>query len=236
MRKANPAMRKMSFMVETSAGAYGRDIAIDRLIVAGWTGRDRAKMEEHIEELEKLGIKRPATTPIFYRVSAARLTDLTVIEVPGTASSGEIEPLLINDGGTIFLGVASDHTEREVEAYGITVSKQMCDKPCAPKLWPVSELNDHWDRLELRSTIMEHGKQLDYQRGTLSAMLAPADLYTALSQIGDAFTPGTAMLCGTLPAIGGVRPSPFFEMTLTDPVLGRSLSHSYEVISLPVRG
>jgi hypothetical protein len=229
-------MQNLSFTIETGTGSGARSIKIDRLIVAGWTGRDRVKMEEHIEELEKLGVKRPASTPTFYRVSAARLTSAPIIEVPGTSSSGEIEPLLINDGGTVYLGIASDHTEREVEAYNITVSKQMCDKPCAPKLWPVAELMDHWDSLELTSCIKENGKQAKYQQGTLAAMLGPSDLFAALERMGDAFTPGTAMLCGTLPAVGGVRPSAFFGMLLTDPVLGRSLSHSYEVVTLPVRG
>jgi hypothetical protein len=37
-------------------------------------GRDPVAVEKHIKELELLGVKRPATTPIFYRVSNARLT------------------------------------------------------------------------------------------------------------------------------------------------------------------
>jgi hypothetical protein len=110
-------MRTLAFTIETRSGSEFRDIAIAKLIIAGWTGRDKAKMEEHIAELEKLGVKRPPKTPVFYRASAARLTQAPSIEVPGNASSGEIEPLLINDGGRVLLGVASDHTEREVEAY-----------------------------------------------------------------------------------------------------------------------
>jgi hypothetical protein len=156
--------------------------------------------------------------------------------VAGAASSGEVEPLLINDGGQVFAGIASDHTEREVEAYNIAVSKQMCDKPCSLKLWPMEELKDHWDSLQLSSRIEENGKLIIYQRGTLSSMLAPQDLITALDREGGAFTPGIAMLCGTLPALGGVRPSWSFEMTLSDLVLGRSIGHRYEVLTLPGRG
>jgi hypothetical protein len=229
-------MRSLTFTIETRTGSEVRDITIAKLVIAGWTGRDKAKMEEHIAELEKLGVKRPPSTPVFYRASAARLTQAPLIEVPGTASSGEIEPFLINDGGRVLIGIASDHTEREVEAYNITVSKQMCDKPCSSKLWPMDEVKDHWDRLELISCIEEQGKQVTYQQGTLSAMLAPDDLFAALKREGEAFEPGTAMLCGTLPAQGGVRPSQSFEMTLKDPALGRSMSHGYDVVTLPVRG
>ena len=66
-----------------------RTITIDQLVVAGWTGRDKAAVEKHIAELEAIGVKRPATTPIFYRASAARLTTYDEIEATGTASSGE---------------------------------------------------------------------------------------------------------------------------------------------------
>jgi hypothetical protein len=229
-------MPTLTFTIETRTGSEVRRITIAKLIIAGWTGRDKAKMEEHIVELEKLGVKRPPSTPVFYRASAARLTRAPVIEVPGTASSGEIEPFLINDGGQILMGLASDHTEREVEAYNITVSKQMCDKPCSSQLWPLEDVKDHWDRLEMTSYIEEQGSEIIYQQGTLSAMLTPDDLFAALKREGEAFEPGTAMLCGTLPAQGGVRPSQSFEMTLNDPALGRGMSHRYEVVTLPVRG
>ena len=49
-------------------------LAIDQAVVAGWTGRDPVARDKHIAELEAIGIARPATTPIYYRVSARRLT------------------------------------------------------------------------------------------------------------------------------------------------------------------
>jgi hypothetical protein len=42
------------------------------------------------------------------------------------------------------------------------------------------------------------------------------------------------MFCGTLGAIGGVRPAGRFEMELEDPVLGRRLQHAYDIEVLPV--
>lgn len=229
-------MTAITFTVEAKSGLSVRAVTVTRLIVAGWTGRDRAKMEEHVAELEAIGVKRPSAMPTFYRVSASRLTIAVRIEVPGVASSGEAEILLVNDGGAVFVGLASDHTEREVEAYGITVSKQMCDKPCAPTLWPFGEVKEHWDELKLASRIEEGAGMSDYQDGAVSAMLAPADLIAALEATGETFGPGDAMLCGTLPAMGGVRPASVFEMTLDDPVLGRRIRHCYDIVSLPVEG
>ena len=35
--------------------------------------------------------------------------------------------MLVQAGGRLLVGVGSDHTDRKVETYNITVSKQMCD-------------------------------------------------------------------------------------------------------------
>ena len=49
-------------------------------------------------------------------------------------SSGEVEFVLIGWQGRTFVGLGSDHTDRKVESYSVTVSKQMCDKPMASVL------------------------------------------------------------------------------------------------------
>src|ERR1700722_5986933 len=106
-------------------------LAATSLVIAGWTGRDKAAVEKHIRELEEIGIARPSSTPIYYRASASRLTTANRIEATGSASSGEVEFVLVQWEGQLWVGVGSDHTDREVEKYNITVSKQMCDKPIA---------------------------------------------------------------------------------------------------------
>src|SRR3954466_13932819 len=110
-------------------------LAIDQPVIAGWTGRDPVARDKHIAELEAIGIARPASTPIFYRVSSRRLMTADRIEVNGADSSGEVEFILFASGGKMYVGTASDHTDRKVETYSVTVSKQMCDKPIAPVLW-----------------------------------------------------------------------------------------------------
>jgi len=45
------------------------DAPIGTLIVAGWTGRNLAAVEHHIEELKAIGVPPPSTTPLFYRAS-----------------------------------------------------------------------------------------------------------------------------------------------------------------------
>src|SRR4051812_45561647 len=116
--------RVLSLMLHDPAGPSRDDVAIEQAVIAGWTGRDPIAVEKHIRELEVLGVKRPATTPIFYRVAAARLTTETVIDVVGGDSGGEVEFVLLAHGGRLWVGAGSDHTDREVEKYGVTVSKQ----------------------------------------------------------------------------------------------------------------
>ena len=235
--------RVLPLLLHEPAGLTRRSVAIERLVIAGWTGRDRAAVEKHIAELEALGIRRPATTPIFYRAAAARLTIDPEIEVLGEASSGEAEFVLLQHDGRLWLGAGSDHTDREVEKYGVSVSKQMCDKPIAPEFWPMVDVAAHWDKLILRSFIPENGARVLYQEGPVTAMLDPLVLIEKYCGEGGAkprreatLAEGTLMFCGTHAAIGGLRPASGFEFELDDPVLKRKIAHRYTISSLPILG
>jgi len=210
-------------------------LPIDQAVIAGWTGRDPVARDKHIAELEAIGIARPATTPIYYRVSARRLTLEDSIEVCGNDSSGEVEFVLIGWQGRIFVGCGSDHTDRKVESYSVTVSKQMCDKSIAPELWELEDVIGHWDRMILRAFAWIDGKRVLYQEGTLDAMLPVKELL-ARGFVDGKLPDGCAMYGGTFAAMGGIRPADRFEYELEDPVLKRVIRHGYDVIALPVLG
>ncbi len=240
------ARQNLSLTLQDGGASMWCEVGVDDVIVAGWTGRDPAAVEKHIKELEALGVKRPAATPIFYRVSAMRLTTATEIEVVGPHSGGEVEFVLLQHDGRMWVGLGSDHTDREVETYGVTVSKQMCDKPLAPVFWAFDDVASHWDRLMLRSHVVENGERRIYQEGSVAAMLEPLDLIgrcprsSLHAQVGKGsggrLPDGALMFCGTLAARGGVRPTERFEFEIEDPVLGRSIAHAYSVRILPVLG
>ena len=213
-------------------GVRAHPQTLHQLVIAGWTGRDREALEQHIGELEALGVKRPSTTPIFYRVSVNRATLDEQIEVTSGETSGEVEFVLLAAGGKLWVGVGSDHTDRGAETYDVTASKQMCEKPIAPTFWDHAEVAPHWSELRLRSYIEEEGERVLYQEGSVLAMLDPLALismYTGESGLPE----GCMMFCGTLPARGGVRSSDTFEFELEDPVLGRRISHGYSIERLP---
>ncbi|WP_245243234.1 DUF2848 domain-containing protein [Pararhodobacter sp. SW119] len=209
-------------------------IAVSQLIVAGWTGRDMKAVQHHIDELAALGVPAPSTVPLHYRVAAGLLSTTDRLQVLENETSGEAEPLLIHDGQTLWLGLGSDHTDRGLETVSVAHAKQACGKPVATGLWRFDALADRLDTLELASFVREDADAdwIPYQRGTLAEIRPLADLMAALPDGG--LRPGMAMLCGTLAAIGGVRPARHFRMELTDPETGRHLSHSYAVEALPV--
>ncbi|MFH0297101.1 DUF2848 domain-containing protein [Bradyrhizobium sp. 31Argb] len=228
-------MYDLAFTIDDKGMATPLTLAIDQAVIAGWTGRDPVARDKHIAELEAIGIARPATTPIYYRCSARRLTTEDTIEVCGEDSSGEVEFVLIGWQGRIFVGCGSDHTDRKVESYSVTVSKQMCDKPIASELWELEDVIDHWDQMILRSWAWIDGKRVIYQEGTLDGMLPVKELIAR--GFGDKGLPdGCAMFGGTFAAKGGIRPASRFEFELEDPVLKRTIRHAYDVVTLPVRG
>jgi hypothetical protein len=146
-----------------------------------------------------------------------------------------VEFILIGWQGRTFVGLGSDHTDRKVESYSVTVSKQMCDKPIASTLWELEDVIGHWDKMILRSWAWINGKRELYQEGTLDAMLPVKELL-AKGFEGGKLPDGCAMFGGTFAAKGGIRPADRFEYELEDPVLKRTIRHAYDVITLPVRG
>jgi hypothetical protein len=208
-------------------------VEIDNLVIAGWAGRDEEAIRHHIEELAAIGVPRPSSVPVYYRVSADNLTQADRLVVLGPDTSGEVEPVVVSLVDGLWIGVGSDHTDRKAETIGIALSKQLCGKPVGRMLWRLEDVEGHWDRLILRAWATIDGKRVLYQEGSLAALRTARDLIERRHDASD-LAPGTAMFGGTLSAIGGIRPSEQFEMELDDPVLGRRMTHSYRVDCLPV--
>lgn len=215
------------------AGGGALALDIERLIIAGWTGRDLDAVQHHIDELKAIGVKPPATVPTFYPLAAQLLTTDDVLEVPRGDSSGETEFVLLQGPDALYIGIGSDHTDRKVEAYDVTVSKQMCAKPIGREVWRFDEVADHWDALEMRCWRVRDGQRSLYQEGKVTRLLDPRDLIERLT--GEAqLPPGTAMFCGTQAVIGELGHGDAFEVELHDPVRNRTLRHAYRVEALAV--
>jgi len=220
----------MTFHVD----AVPRLFDVEQLVIAGWTGRDREAVERHIAELAAIGVRRPRTIPCFYRLGTTLLTSASDVDVVGDDSSGEVEYVLVSAADGMYIGVGSDHTDRKVEAYGVTVSKQMCPKPIGPELWRLADVERHWDRLMLRSRVTRGGQTILYQEGSVNNILAPGDLVAKFPDSPGTLPVGTMMFCGTLPVQGAIGSGDRFEIELIDPVRQRSLQHEYSSRSLAI--
>jgi hypothetical protein len=226
-------MATLSFEGHAKGGIEKVAVEIEDLMIAGWTGRDVTAVNHHIEELKAIGVPAPSSVPLYYRVSAELLTQADRIQVVGDDTSGEVEPVLVGAADRLWVTLGSDHTDRKAESFSVAFAKQICAKAVGRTAWRFEEVEPHWDRLMLRSFIQNGGRRVLYQEGPLARIRAPRDLIVGWQ--GNKRLPvGAAMFCGTLPCVGAIRPSERFEMELEDPVLGRTLTHSYHVQSLPI--
>lgn len=224
---------QLTFSITAADGTRTLAVAIDHFVIAGWAGRDAAAIEHHIEELAEIGVPRPSAVPLFYRVAANQLTQDDTVQVVGPDSSGEVEVLLFSHGGRSYVSLTSDHTDRKLEAHSVALSKQLCAKPVAREAWPLEEVLGHWDSLRIVASIVEDGREVTYQDGTLDTLRDVRDL--ALRHCGQEQLPeGMAMSCGTVAVRGGIRPANVFSMALVDERLGRRLTHRYTLDCLPV--
>jgi hypothetical protein len=183
--------------------------------------------------LKAIGVPPPSSVPLYYRAAAQLLTQDDTIDVLGEDTSGEVEPVLVGTPERLWVTLGSDHTDRKAETFSVAVAKQICAKAIGRTAWRFEDIEPQWDRLILRSFVEQDGSLTLYQEGALAAIRPARDLIQGWQ--GQKRLPaGVAMFLGTLPAIGGIRPSTRFAMELEDPTTGRKLSHAYSVRTLPV--
>lgn len=223
----------LSLIVESKTGKRDIVFPMRRLVVSGWTGRNKEAVQAHIDELAKIGVPGPARIPVYINISTYLETTSEIINVVSKESSGEVEFLVLKDGDQIYIGVGSDHTDREFEKFSIPLSKQMCAKIMAPVVWLYEEVKDHWDHIILRSWTMSEGKRILYQEGVLANMLGVEPLLEKLPKADGLTTDGLLMYSGTFGTKGGLICSEKFDFEMEDPVLERKILHGYEVKVFP---
>jgi hypothetical protein len=225
---------KIELTLEESGIKTPLTFEFKRMINAGYTGRNQAEVRAHIDELAQKGIPGPAVTPTMYPVIARTLVTDNEIEVYSNETSGEAEYVLLIDGdGTIYVGVGSDHTDRHLEETDIPRAKQICPNVISSVVWRLDEVSAHWDELELASTITVEGKVIAYQKGTLGALMSPAELMEFIEANVEGDLKNTVIFSGTLAnLLGEFGFGERFDTELVDPKLGRKLTAGYAALPL----
>ena len=200
-----------------------------RVVIAGYTGRDRGAAELHIEELAAIGVPRPEQVPDVNVFGPELFCTAPLLETTAVHTSGEAEPVIVFSGGEWFLGVGSDHTDRDLERVDMRASKGACVKPMSREVWSHETAGPRWERLVLRSFV-NRGTSEPYQDGSLSYFMDRSSLVELLeARLGDDLD-GHVIFCGTLPlTTGSFVYSNHYRVQLLDPVTGDSLEHQYGV-------
>ena len=96
---------------ETDGQVTDVKVPIERVILVGYSGRDRAAVLEHIRELETLGVAPPERVPAIYPVAPELVTTGTRLAVDAPRTSGEAEFVIVPSAAGYLVGVGSDHTD-----------------------------------------------------------------------------------------------------------------------------
>jgi hypothetical protein len=209
------------------------DINLRRCYNLGFTIRDPVKMQAHLEECYRLGVKelvcdRP---PLVMPTSAwAVLTD-DCITVQRPKTSGEVEIVTVQDAdGTVYVGVGSDHTDRSLETIDIPWAKQVAPNIVAPTLWRWTDVKAHWDQVRMDCHVVDGGQDLHYQTASVAEFWTPEEMLHGMRASVTPVDGAVILFSGTVVSIEEtLRFAERWTITMTDPVLDRTIEHSYRV-------
>ena len=198
------------------------------LVIAGFTGRNKSAVDDHIRELVDEGIQAPESVPSFYLLAPDLLTQATYIEVPTPETSAEVEPVLLCLPEGWHVAVGSDHTARDLERVDIGESKKACPKPVSTEVWPYEEVRRRWDQITARSWASVDGEEVLYQEAALEELMPVPEIIQAFEQKNREKADGAAVFLGTVPLLtDGFVFSERYRVELYDPTSARRLSYAY---------
>ena len=224
-------MKVLNLTLNKKSGTEPLSFSVRRMVNAGFVGRDREAVRRHIEELKKEGVPVPEEVPTLYPVASYLITTGDALEVVGESTSGEAEFVLLLEGGKIYVGAGSDHTDRDLEASSIIKAKQICPNVISSVVWPYEEVKQVWDALVLRSWVERGGQRILYQQTKLASIMSAEDIISFVrSKVKDGDLDGTVIYSGTVSALGGkIIYGEGFEVELHNSQTNDSLWCRYKV-------
>jgi hypothetical protein len=148
-------------------------------------------------------------------------------------TSGEVEYVVFQVDGKMYVTVGSDHSDREIEKVGVPIAKQAWPNIVASQAWEYDELEDHWDQIQIRSWLHQDGDWHLYQEGCLGMLWTPRNLLDRWQDLSKVDAGEILLFSGTIATIGGLRYGSGFRFELADETMGRSILGEYRLEVLP---
>jgi hypothetical protein len=206
---------------------------VERMINAGYVGRNRQAVVDHIEELSKEGVPPPPSVPMIFPVLCHNITTADKIEVVGGKTSGEVEFVLLLNSRGVFVAVGSDHTDRDIERHSIIKSKQVCPNLISKQVWNYDDVKSGWDDLILQSKVTkaDGDEAILYQKAPLESIISAAELMELVkSKMIDGMVDGLVIFSGTLPVLTDeIIYGSHFRCELIDQRIDRVLACDYQI-------
>ncbi len=235
----------MEFMVHGKNDKSKRTVDVKAVCLGRAASRDVGATEKSMEEKRAAGfaVYHP---PNVCKKSRYLLTNEDEIEVQERRTSGEGEYVAIMDKGDILVSVGSDHNDITLlgvqssilgKVYDTAKTKQACPAVVARDAWLYEDVKDHWDELRVRTSVTISGKRIPFQDYLLSDLV---NLEFYLKKFPWLKKAGTVLFSGSseglpnvpkqlyAPTADGIFPDNF-HFELHDPVLGRTISHTYAI-------
>jgi len=225
-------MSTIKFNLHKLDGVTEITMNYDELLVIGYAGRDMDKTMEHIKELEEqLGVAPPKQIPTIFQCSNLLLTQDEDLQFVGNMTSGEVEYVIVLIDGKVYIGIGSDHTDRDLESVSVLKSKQVCAKPIGLDIWDYEDVKDHWDEIKLNSIQTIDGEDVVYQEGSLADILVPEKILEELyNRVGD--IKNSIIFSGTVPLADGFKYGQYFKSEMVDHKLNRKLTLNYKIAEI----
>ncbi len=102
-----------------------------------------------------------------------------------------------------------------------------------PTVWRWQDVAAHWDEVTIHSTVIDGDRTVEYHRAGVDEFWTPPEMRAS---IDDRVTPvagAKILFSGTVVSLDGeLCFGRIFIMSLRDPVLGRTIEHTYRTVVL----
>jgi len=221
--------QQLDFTIDGADKVEQRSMTVSRVYNLGFTIRDKAKMQRHLDEVEGVHVDWPQRPPIIFPISAWATITADDVPVQYDRTSGEIEIVMVVDGDELYVTCGSDHTDRKLEATDIPWGKQVAPNIVAPTLWRWADVADHWDEVQMESYV--DGEL--YQKASVAEFWTPTEMVDSvqgrISEVDGAriFFSGTVVSVNEQLDFGRG-----WSLRMIDPVTGKTIRHDYRVTVL----